>query len=320
MNKKRIKIPKHVELSILYKNAWTCCRCRSKQNIQIHHIDENPSNNNDTNLSVLCSKCHDEAHTKHTLSRNLTPAIISDLKLKWEKEIAESVIHSITHKYDESGMALWTYINLERLPQVLKVFGLQYNKRELNILHRSGITDKNGIPNLSPNSSKKNEELLETIYDRMDWSASQRFHYMCINAVDSIIENRPVIYLNTIWSRREIKSLLEPGTLCYCIRPFYFKPLERCGQKEDRLVYTRSKCIELQLRVNSWYMYGNSSLYDSFSGHRVAALLFIVKEIKIDNKMLFIHGTPIALGINFSRIHNNFPYTFKDSHLSRVAH
>jgi hypothetical protein len=67
-------------------------------------------------------------------------------------------------------------------------------------------------------------------------------------------------------------------------------------------------------------MFGNSSLYDSFCGHRVAALLFIVKEVKSNSNKVFIYGTPLALGINFSRMHEDFPYVFKDSNISSVAH
>lgn len=56
MNKKeRIPILEQVAAEILFLSDRTCCVCTTKGNtIQIHHIDDDPSNNEPTNLCVLC--------------------------------------------------------------------------------------------------------------------------------------------------------------------------------------------------------------------------------------------------------------------------
>ena len=40
-----------------------CVECNSIKNLRIHHKDKNSSNNNLSNLTLLCSKCHGNAHS-----------------------------------------------------------------------------------------------------------------------------------------------------------------------------------------------------------------------------------------------------------------
>lgn len=47
-----------------------CNRCQSKENLLIHHKDENRSNNELCNLEILCKRCHQKHHeTRDTLGR-----------------------------------------------------------------------------------------------------------------------------------------------------------------------------------------------------------------------------------------------------------
>jgi hypothetical protein len=45
----------------MYK-ALKCQKCGAKQNLQRHHKDGNPKNNQPTNVSVLCWRCHMVSH------------------------------------------------------------------------------------------------------------------------------------------------------------------------------------------------------------------------------------------------------------------
>ena len=57
--KTRIPIPKDIEAKVMFNHDRTCCVCNEKMlRIEIHHIDENPSNNSEDNLAVLCAECH----------------------------------------------------------------------------------------------------------------------------------------------------------------------------------------------------------------------------------------------------------------------
>ena len=64
-NKKRIPIPKELAVRVLFLSDRTCCRCNTMGlSPQIHHIDEDPTNNKESNLAVLCFLCHNETTIK----------------------------------------------------------------------------------------------------------------------------------------------------------------------------------------------------------------------------------------------------------------
>jgi len=46
-----------------------CERCNKTKALDVHHKDENPLNNDETNLITLCRSCHMKAHVKIVLCR-----------------------------------------------------------------------------------------------------------------------------------------------------------------------------------------------------------------------------------------------------------
>ena len=61
MAKDRVPIPPEIAAELLFASDHTCCVCRDRgRAVQIHHIDEDPANNTEENLSVLCLLCHDD--------------------------------------------------------------------------------------------------------------------------------------------------------------------------------------------------------------------------------------------------------------------
>lgn len=82
--KNRILIPEDVAAEILFLSDRTCCICHSRgKSIQIHHIDENPSNNLIENLSVLCFDCHNDTMIKGGFGRKLDAAQIIKYRDEW---------------------------------------------------------------------------------------------------------------------------------------------------------------------------------------------------------------------------------------------
>lgn len=51
--------------------------------MQIHHIDENPSNNNVENLAVLCLQCHDDTQIKGGVGRKLNAELVIKYRSEW---------------------------------------------------------------------------------------------------------------------------------------------------------------------------------------------------------------------------------------------
>lgn len=96
MNKKRSPIPKSQKRRLLEKNGYSCCVCKSNNiGLHLHHIDENPSNNDDENIAVLCVREHDRHHRPSNYNEKanhleLTSDKISQNKKKWEAFITET--------------------------------------------------------------------------------------------------------------------------------------------------------------------------------------------------------------------------------------
>jgi len=100
----REKIPKSIEEKLLIKNRHCCCICRWRgigKEINIHHIDGNNSNNDISNLSVLCLEHASMADAglregKLGSGKKLSPKEVKEFKAIWEKihdeEIKESKI------------------------------------------------------------------------------------------------------------------------------------------------------------------------------------------------------------------------------------
>lgn len=88
MAKERVPIPEEVVTSIMYLSNRTCCLCNEPgRPVQIHHIDEDPSNNEVTNLAILCLLCHDETMIKGGFGRKLSAAQVSKYRDEWYSRV-----------------------------------------------------------------------------------------------------------------------------------------------------------------------------------------------------------------------------------------
>ena len=87
---KRNKIPDKIVTQVEFLSDRTCCICRiPNKGIQIHHIDENPSNNDIENLAVLCLECHSKTQMKGGFVRALSPEVVKEYNKSW-REIVKS--------------------------------------------------------------------------------------------------------------------------------------------------------------------------------------------------------------------------------------
>jgi len=70
--KERTEIPRGVAARIQFLSDRTCCVCRTPDKpIQIHHLDEKPSNHTEENLALLCLDCHDKTMIRGGFGRKL---------------------------------------------------------------------------------------------------------------------------------------------------------------------------------------------------------------------------------------------------------
>jgi hypothetical protein len=103
--KKRTKIPQKTETEVLFINDRTCCVCRNKKKgVCIHHIDDNPSNNDISNLSVVCTECHDLIHKKGGTTKGISPSLLLKYKHEWETSIKYKRTPETSPLKSESGI------------------------------------------------------------------------------------------------------------------------------------------------------------------------------------------------------------------------
>jgi hypothetical protein len=58
MTKTRVAIPRGVAADVMFASNSTCCKCDERgKSVQIHHLDEDPSNNDSANLAGALLQC-----------------------------------------------------------------------------------------------------------------------------------------------------------------------------------------------------------------------------------------------------------------------
>jgi Protein of unknown function (DUF3298) len=82
--KQRVEIPEDIAAEILFLSDRTCCVCRERRKpIQLHHIDDDPSNSAGENLAVLCFDCHRDTQIRGGFDRKLNSAQVMLYKSDW---------------------------------------------------------------------------------------------------------------------------------------------------------------------------------------------------------------------------------------------
>jgi len=88
MPKDRTPIPQEVSVDVLFLHDHTCCVCREHGlSVQIHHIDDDPSNNAPENLAVLCLQDHDRTQVAGGFGRRLQPAEVRRYRDDWLERV-----------------------------------------------------------------------------------------------------------------------------------------------------------------------------------------------------------------------------------------
>lgn len=74
----------------MFASDSTCCVCRERgKAVQLHHIDEDPSNNAPENIAVLCLECHNQTQTSGGLGRRLSDALVVKYRDEWLARVVQ---------------------------------------------------------------------------------------------------------------------------------------------------------------------------------------------------------------------------------------
>ena len=89
--KLRIDIPAATAAEVLFRSDRTCCVCRQRgKPVQIHHIDDDPGNNDVENLSVVCFDCHRDTQLRGGFDRKLDAGQVILYRDDWNRVVADA--------------------------------------------------------------------------------------------------------------------------------------------------------------------------------------------------------------------------------------
>lgn len=129
--KLRVQIPKDIADNVMVMSNRTCCVCRKpKKPLQIHHIDENPANNNYSNLAVLCLECHSDTMITGGFGRKLNSEQVIKYRDEWldiVKKNKDNSCKGISIKQDEQSWDLISFNNQQGIEGAILGIGLNQN-------------------------------------------------------------------------------------------------------------------------------------------------------------------------------------------------
>lgn len=96
-----------------YKDKKTNCEfCNTAKNLEIHHIDKNPKNNDESNIKILCSKCHHLWHRPGAIGC-FRDKIIS-IKYVGVEDVYDLEMEAPYHNYVANGIVVHNCVASQR--------------------------------------------------------------------------------------------------------------------------------------------------------------------------------------------------------------
>jgi len=88
--KLRTPVPAEIAAAVMYAHDRTCCVCRQPGlTVQIHHVDDDPTNHDPDNLAVLCLEDHNRTQVRGGFGRRLSAAEVRIFRDKWLEHVRQ---------------------------------------------------------------------------------------------------------------------------------------------------------------------------------------------------------------------------------------
>ncbi|MBK9273728.1 MAG: HNH endonuclease [Flavobacteriales bacterium] len=290
----RPPIPPETMAQLLYESRWTCCVCRDRtKSVIVHHLEEwhDSRDHSEGNLVVLCLQHHDEAHTKRTLSLNLTIDRIREMKKLWLEQVRLADTQTIIG-LGASNPSRWFYFNHARIFDLFlaRGIGIEHNGVTATVMMRGLINDLGtfGIP-----SDDKHH-----IYNFGD---GHLLYQYTANMFDRLLSDTVLLDLTDKFNKTDIKALLKPGMFIALQAAFYFsrEKVPTKGPGQVRKAHYRRDGIELAFEFDAYEVTSMSAWAVHLSGHKVALPIGQVTSIVEEDGMLTITISCYAIGCFF---------------------
>ncbi len=133
----RIPIPDNVAAEVLFKSDRTCCVCHKKgKQVQVHHINDNPADNEPSNLAVLCLECHAQTQISGGFGRRLDAKLVTLYRDHWlniigMRRTAESLESELAKEDSATSTPLGA--SAEELPAISPAIGRTFRHLGISI-------------------------------------------------------------------------------------------------------------------------------------------------------------------------------------------
>ncbi len=266
-----------------FKNVCTICRGEKSSSIIIHHIHpwQDSKSHDYDNLILLCPACHDEAHSTHTLSQNLTPDKLLNLKERRKQQIQDDDSKSLdvtNSPANELMEKAWDYFNhqliLRRCP----------NKKDLLQILQSTTNSQDGkyIYRGNPNDN---------------YYMYKQFN----SALNKIITQKRYFIINNQTSPGDILALAKPQAIVILTARHYFKnqsnSVEATGPGQIIICSYKKASICFRFIIDRWDATSTSAYGIHLSGSQVRTSILIIKDVTKEGKDYILFRQLINLHI-----------------------
>jgi hypothetical protein len=119
---KRKKLTDPEKSNLLLLNAGVCCVCKARgAGINFHHIDHDPSNNDPSNIAILCVEDHDVHHRPKAYRKSKHTDLGAD-KIRAYKEEWEAFVADAKKDHPQSIAVINAYGTVDEIHSVRLIF------------------------------------------------------------------------------------------------------------------------------------------------------------------------------------------------------
>ena len=119
---KRKKLTDPEKSNHLLLSAGVCCVCKGRGvGINFHHIDHDPSNNDPSNIAILCVEDHDVHHRPKAYRKSKHTDLGAD-KIRAYKEEWEAFVTDAKKDYPQSIAVVNAYGTIDEIHSVRLIF------------------------------------------------------------------------------------------------------------------------------------------------------------------------------------------------------
>ncbi|MCT8335855.1 HNH endonuclease [Leptospira sp. 85282-16] len=300
-HEERPPIPLDIVTKLIFESRNTCNICRDQSlPIIIHHIIpwHQSRNNAETNLILLCLLCHDKVHSKRDLTYNISFEQLKDLKQKWLKETKTHDSKIIQGLIIEKK-ANWDYINLGRLLELASSLNISLTTDYTSHLSQYNIVNNSGL--LNDIESWKIKQLPQ--YYLYDFGIGNYLYYNYKDILTKVVGKIDIVNLDNIWSKKNLLTFVSTGTIIYCSGGLYFKDESEFNKdrNQSRRCYLQKRNIKVETTFDAYYSTSSSAKHDHLCGHKSGSILGIIKSIEVQEGILYITISCIAIGMNLKQ-------------------